>query len=155
MDRFVSDPMPLSPAVAAGEFNLAQLVFYEVDHSGPSFEALAFLNATEVGYGPEPSDDAGYAGSFTIFGHGGCSGEEGHCHVPEYQKDPFDFRPLHGLTPQTKLIDITAGLKRVCDDPEADHSHIRVTVVPIVPGEEADQPNDVLFFSAMRLVAFD
>lgn len=152
MDRFVSDPMPLSPAVAASEFSRAHLVFYEVDHSGPSFEALAFLNAPEVGPGAKPSDD-GYAGSFTIFGHGGCSGDEGHCHVPEYQKDPFDFRPLHGLTPQTKLIDITEGLRRVCE--EADHSHLQVTVVPVVPGEEADQPNDVLFFSAMRLVAFD
>lgn len=75
--------------------------------------------------------------------------------MPEYQKDPFDYRPLHGLTPQTKLIDITEGLKRVCDDPEADHSYLRVTVVPVVPGESAEQPNDVLFFSAMRLVAFD
>lgn len=155
MDRFVSDLMPLSPAVAAGEFNLAQLVFYEVDHSGPSFEALAFLNAPEAGPGTPPSDDAGYAGSFTIFGHGGCSGEEGHCHVPEHQKDPFDLRPLHGLTPQTKLIDITEGLRRVCEGPAVDKSHLQVTVVPVVPGEAADRASDVLFFSAMRLVAFD
>jgi hypothetical protein len=155
MDRFVSDPMPLTPGVAAGGFSLAHLIFYEVDHSGLSFRALAFLDAPDADQGTPLSDDAGYAGSFTIFGHGGCSGDEGHCHVPEYQKDPFDFRPLHGLTPQTKLIDITAGLKRVCEDPEADHSHLRVTVVPVVPGEAADQPNDVLFFSTMRLVAFD
>ncbi len=155
MERFVSDPMPLSPRVAAGSFNLAQLVFYDVDHSGPSFEALAFLNAPDAGHETSLSDDSGYAGSFAVFGHGGCSGEKGHCHVPEYQKDPFDFRPLHGLTPQTMLIDITAALKRVCENPEADLGHLRVTVVPVVPEDEAEQPSDVLFFSAMRLVAFD
>lgn len=155
MDHFVSDPLPLSPSVGAGSFNLAQLVFYEVDHSGPSFRALAFLNAPDAKYGTPLVEDSGYAGSFTIFGHGGCSGEEGHCHVPEYQKDPFDYRPLHGLTPQTKLIDITAALKRVCADPEADHSRLQVTVVPVVPGAPAEESNDVLFFSAMRLVAFD
>lgn len=154
MERFVSDPLPLSPRIASGDFNLAQLAFYGVDHSGSSFRALAFLNAPDADLGAPRGEDSDYAGSFTIFGHGGCSGEEGHCHVPDHQKDPFDSRPLHGLTPQTKLIDITTALKRVFANPEAERGHLRVTVVPVVSGEP-DESSDVLFFSAMRFIAFD
>jgi hypothetical protein len=49
MDRFDSPPLPLSPAIRAGEFEAAQLVFYDVDHSGRSFEAAVFLGASDVG----------------------------------------------------------------------------------------------------------
>lgn len=155
MDRFLSDPLPLSPSVAAGRFNKAQLVFYGVDHSGPSFEARAFLDSPEAG--PETPDELerGYAGHFTIFGHGGCFGDEGHCHVPDTYKDVFDKRPLHPLTPQTKKIEITAALKRLCADESADRSHLRVTVLPLVVGRDGPELGDVLFFSAMRFVAFD
>ena len=154
MDRFDSDPIPLSPAVGAGDFKAAQLIFYDVDHSGPSFRALAFLNAPEVDAETPLSDAAGYAGHFTIFGHGGCVGDEGHCRVPEVQKDPFDRRPLHALTPQTKIVNVTDALQRICADGEADHEHLRVTVLPVLPGKDGAELGDVLFFSAMRLVAF-
>jgi hypothetical protein len=154
MDRFDSAPLPLSPAIAAGEFEAAQLIFYDVDHSGPSFRALAFLNAADIDVETPLSPDAGYAGHFTIFGHGGCVGDEGHCKVPEAQKDPFDKRPLHALTPQTKIVDVTDALKRVCADERADHEHLQVTVLPVLPGRDRAELGDVLFFSAMRLVGF-
>ncbi len=154
MDRFDSEPLPLSPAVSAGDFKAAQLIFYDVDHSGPSFRALAFLNASEADAGTPLEPDAGYAGHFTIFGHGGCVGDEGHCKVPEVWKDPFDRRPLHALTPQTKVINVTDALKRVCADERADHEHLRVTVLPVLPSKEGPNLGDVLYFSAMRLVTF-
>lgn len=152
MDRFVSPPMPLSRRVLAGEFNLAQLIFYGVDHSGPSFRSLAFLNSPDADLESPRDEGSSYAGVFTIFGHGGCSGEEGHCHVPSYQKDLFDSRPLHGLTPQTKAIDITAALRRVAVD--ADDGYLTVTVLPVVAGDP-EASSDVLFFSSMRLAVFD
>lgn len=154
MDRYDSAPLPLSPAVGRGDFKTAQLVFYDVDHSGPSFRALAFLGNPEADLGTPLEPDAGYAGYFTIFGHGGCVGDEGHCKVPEVYKDPFDKRPLHALTPQTQTVDVTEALKWVCADEGADHEHLRVTVLPVVPGSESPKLGDVLFFSAMRLVTF-
>ncbi|MET0305985.1 MAG: hypothetical protein ABW196_07125 [Solirubrobacterales bacterium] len=154
MDRFDSPQIPLSPAVGAGDFKAAQLIFYDVDHSGPSFRALAFFNDPKADVGTPLEPDAGYAGHFTIFGHGGCVGDEGHCKVPEVWKDPFDRRPLHALTPQTKTINVTDALKRVCADEQADHEHLRVTVLPVMPGKDRAEPSDVLFFSAMRLVTF-
>jgi hypothetical protein len=155
MDRFDSDPLPLSPSVAAGKFSAAQLIFYEVDHSGRSFEALTFLDSPQAGLDTPLELEAGYAGSFVIFGHGGCVGDEGHCKIPEETKDPFDTRPLHGLTPQTQTVNITDALRRVCADPDTDHEHLAVTVLPMVPREGGPKPTDILFFSAMRLVAFD
>jgi hypothetical protein len=151
MEHFDPDPIPLSPAIASGEFSSAQLVFYDVDHSGPSFEAVVFLNKADVGVKTPLDAEAGFAGSFVIFGHGGCVGDEGHCDVPEGPKDPFDSRSLHPLTPQTKTVDITQTLKRVYGDEDG----LRVSVLAVMPGDEAPELRDVLFFSAMRLLAFD
>lgn len=151
MERFDSDPIPLPPAISTGEFSAVQLIFYEVDHSGPSFEAPVFLGGGDVDATTPLDPEAGFAGSFVIFGHGGCVGDEGHCHVPDEPKDPFDSRPLHALTPQTKTVDITAALRRL----GGDSGELRVSVLALVPGEEEPELRDVLFFSAMRLLAFD
>jgi hypothetical protein len=151
MERFHSDPIPLSPTVRAGEFSAADLVFYDVDHSGSSYEALVFLNAPEADLDTPLELESGFAGSFVIFGHGGCFGGEGHCEVPSTHKDPFDNRPLHPLTPQTKLVDVGEALQRV----RGDADHLSVTVLAVVPGEEGPELRDLLFFSAMRFLAYD
>jgi len=153
MERFDPDPIPLPAAIAAGEFSAAQLVFYDVDHSGASFTAPVFLDASDVGAATPLDPEAGFAGSFVIFGHGGCAGDLGHCDVPEKRKDPFDNRPLHPLTPQTKTVDITRALKRLLDAGPVEE--LRVSVLALLPGEEEARLGDVLFFSAMRLLAFD
>jgi tyrosinase len=151
MDRYDSDPLPLSSAVLEGQFSRADLVFYDVDHSGSSFKALVFLNASDAGIETPLDPDSGYAGSFVIFGHGGCFGEEGHCDVPTFHKDPFDNRPLHPLTPQTKLVDVSEALQRA----RQHDKYLTVTVLPIVPGPDAPEQRDLLSFSSMRLLAYD
>jgi hypothetical protein len=151
MDRYLSDPLPLSDAVRGAEFSGADLIFYDVDHSGESFQARVFLNAPDAGPETPLEPAAGFAGTFVIFGHGGCFGGEGHCEVPTSQKDPFDSRPLHPLTPQTKLVDVGEALKRAA----AEGDHLTVTVVPVVPSEDGPEQRDLLFFSSMRLVAYD
>lgn len=153
MERFDPDPIPLPAAIAAGEFSAAQLVFYDVDHSGASFTAPVFLDASDVSAATPLDPEAGFAGSFVIFGHGGCAGDLGHCDVPEQRKDPFDSRPLHPLTPQTKTVDITRAMKRLLDAGPVEE--LRVSVLALLPGEEEARLGDVLFFSAMRLLAFD
>jgi hypothetical protein len=151
MERFDSAPMPLPPAVREGRYTSADLIFYDVDHSSRSFEALIFLNAREVGAGTGREAEAGFAGSFVIFGHGGCFGDEGHCHVPTHQKDPFDSRPLHPLTAQTKTVEVTEALQRI----GADSDSLTVTALAIVPGADGPQLQDLLSFSSMRFVAYD
>lgn len=149
MDHFSSD-LALSPSTARGEFTRADAVFYGVEHRGPSFEALVFLNASEADIATPLDLEHGFAGSFVVFGHGGCYGDDGHCHVPAAPRDPFDSRPPHGLIPQTKMVDVTDALKRPRDTAEV----VTVTVLPIVPGTQAPRRADVLSFTELRLLAY-
>ena len=146
-ERFVSDPLDLPPREPS--FYRADLIFYGVDHSGSSYEARVYLDL------PEADADTGrehpaYAGSFHIFGHGGCFGDEGHCLLPEGPPDPFDLRPAHQLTPATKTVTVTDALRQVLAD-EA-RAQMTVTVVAVTPG---DRGNDVLEFSRLRLATYE
>jgi tyrosinase len=151
MERFLSAPLPLAPSIREGRFSAADLIFYDVSHANRSYEALVFLNAPEVDAGTPREPEAGFAGSFVIFGHGGCFGDEGHCQVPSFHKDPFDSRPLHPLTPQTKMVDVGEALRRVAPESE----RLLVSVLAVVPAAERPELEDLLFFSSMRFVAYD
>jgi hypothetical protein len=101
--------------------------FYGVDHSGPSYEARIFLNNSKADAKTAREAKSGHAGSFYIFGHGGCFGEMGHCDVPQGAGLYYDHRLDHQLAPQTKTVDITAALKALPNS-----ASLVVTVVPIV-----------------------
>jgi tyrosinase len=146
VDRFVSDPIEL-PAHDGEDPSRADLVFYDVDHSGMSYEARVFINAPDAD-ADTPRDDPRYAGSFCIFGHGGCFGDIGHCDVPTEPRDPFDLRPPHQLVPASKTVIITAAFKRLI---APEDETMTVTVVAFVPG---DSPNDVLQFDTIRLLTY-
>jgi hypothetical protein len=151
MDRFVSEPLEL-PVLEEDEveaFYRADLVFYGVDHSGPSFEAHVFLDQPEADEQTPRDLEHGYAGSFTVFGHDGCYGDVGHCDVRQGPpKDPFDIRPPHPLTPLTKTVIATEAVEQVSEPT------FTVTVVPLVPGEERLERADVLVLDNVRLVTY-
>ncbi len=144
VDRFISAAIDL-PDDAEDTYR-ADLVFYDVDHSGASYEARIFINAPDAD-ADTPRDHPNYAGSFHIFGHGGCYGDIGHCDVPT-ERDPFDFRPPHQLVPASKTVVITDAFKRIVGPQD---ETMTVTVVAFAPG---DTPNDVLQFEAIRLLTY-
>ena len=144
VDRFVSAPIDL-PEDAEDTYR-ADLVFYDVDHSGASYEARIFINSPDAD-AETPRDHPNYAGSFHIFGHGGCFGDVGHCDVPT-ERDPFDFRPPHQLVPASKTVVITEAFKRLVGPHD---ETMTVTVVAFAPGET---PNDVLQFDTIRLLTY-
>jgi hypothetical protein len=150
MDRFVSDPLELAPRDEDEvEIARADLVFYEVDHSGPSFQAHVFIDRPDADERTPLELDEGYAGSFTIFGHDGCYGDVGHCDVREGPpKDLFDVRPPHPLTPLTKTVIATEAIKRVSGE------SFTVTVIPIVPDADVPERADVLRFDHIRVVTY-
>lgn len=150
MDHYLVRDLKLSPSTIAREFTRADLVFYGVDHRGPSYEALVFLNAPEATLDTPLDVEAGFAGSFVIFGHGGCFGDVGHCEVPAAPRDPFDSRPPHGLTPQTKMVDITEAFKH----PRCAGETLTVNVLPVVPHAEGAKQDNVLFFTGLRLLTY-
>lgn len=148
MDRYVSEPIEI-PGAERADFSRADIVFEKVDHSGESFTAHVFLNNPDADEHTPLDGDNGYAGSFGIFGHGGCAGDEGHCDLPEDQNDPEDQRLLHPLTPHTKVVRVTSALKQIPGPT------VQVTVVPVLPGEDAPQREDVLFFESFDLTIYD
>ena len=147
-ERFVSDPIDLPERESDADLARADLVFYGVDHSGASYEARIFINAPGAD-ASTPREDPHYAGSFCIFGHGGCFGDVGHCDVPDpAELDPFDLRPPHQLVPAAKTVIVTDAFKRLVAPGDETMS---VTVVAVVPG--ADKP-DVLRFDTVRLLTY-
>src|SRR4051794_36533800 len=99
MQIYTSPPISLPSAGAAEaqgattQYDRADLVFYDVDHSGPSYTARVFLNNLDANEKTEPSAMTGYAGCFTIFGHAGCVGtDDDHCNPLARTVDEFDLR---------------------------------------------------------------
>ena len=109
-------------------FTRADVVFTGVDHSGGSYEVRLFLNNPAATADTPRTAESGYAGRFTVFGHGGCYGDEGHCEVPAPSADPTDLRLAHPLTPLDTYVTITDALRRVL----ARDSVLRtLTLVPV------------------------
>ncbi len=147
MDRFVSPPVDNPAREGQAAFQRADLVFYGVDHSGPSFEARIHFNDTEIDQ-LSPRDAKSFAGSFTVFGHAGCAGDVGHCDVPSNPRDVFDRRPPHPLTSQTKTVIVTEALRRTPD------ATLVITVIALRPGPDAAQLVDALEFDRFSLLTY-
>ncbi len=148
MRRFTSQAIENPARTGQPAFERADLVFYGVDHAGPSFEARIFLNSPEADLSTPREEASSYAGSFTVFGHAGCAGDIGHCDVPKGPMDPFDRRPPHALTPQTKTVIVTNALRRVAA------AQLTVTVVPVRPGPAGAELVDALKFDRFSLLTF-
>ncbi|MEA2370353.1 MAG: hypothetical protein QOH12_747 [Solirubrobacteraceae bacterium] len=144
--HFTSAPVDLP--FGEGAYTRADLVFYELDHSGPSFEGRIFFD--NPGADPSTPLDAehGYAGSFHVFGHGGCFGEDGHCDVPTGPRDPFDLRPPHQLTPITKTVIVTAALARLTG------KAVEITVLAVIRGADGREAASLLEFRDLRLLTY-
>jgi hypothetical protein len=143
-DRFTSDPIELPPA--ALPFARADLIFYGLDHSGPSFEARVFMDPRGVSHGADSTHRA-YVGSFFIFGHNGCFGDVGHCDIP-HERDPFDLRPAHQLEPALRILTVTDAMRGLI---ERDLDAAKVTVTAHTAGKASD---DVLAFETVRLATY-
>jgi hypothetical protein len=145
VDRFHSKPLEL-PGPEQGICR-ADLAFYDLDHSGPTFEARVFIGAGRGLKRDAGTDHPAYAASLFVFGHGSCSGEEGHCEVPE-ERDPFDLRLPHHLEPGLQLVTVTPAIERLV---EAGKSKAAVDV--IVHGPKGE-PLKALSFSRLRLLTY-
>jgi hypothetical protein len=158
-DRFISEPLEMPARARDADFVRADLQFHGVDHAGVSYEARIFLNRPDADLStPLATDnDGGYAGSFHVFGHGGCFGDVGHCEVPSGPRSPYDKRLPHPLTPHTKSIIVTDALRRLRD--HGDATTFTVTVVAAIYdtsglplGRDVAEP---LLFDSISLVTYD
>ena len=147
MKRFVSEPVDNPTREGQPEFQRADLIFYGVDHSGPSFEARVYFNDDQADESTDREPQS-FAGSFTVFGHAGCAGDEGHCDVPSGPRDAFDRRPPHPLTPQTKTVIVTDALRRTTGP------KVVITVIAVRPAADGPQAVDALVFERFALLTY-
>jgi hypothetical protein len=144
VERFTSEPIELPPE--GRPFARADLLFYGLDHSGPSYEGLVFFDARGVG-GEADATHRAYVGSFFIFGHGGCFGDLGHCDIPT-ERDPFDLRPPHQLEPAVRILTVTDALKSLMDR-GVEGAKVTVNARSVDP-----RSPDVLSFDTVRLATY-
>lgn len=155
--RYISAAVQLPSQEEGVSAARADLEFSGVDHSGVSFEARVFLDNPEADEATPREVDAGYAGSFHIFGHGGCYGDVGHCDVRARPLHVFDRRQPHQLLPHRKVVTVPEELLRRVTGGE-DRSVV-VTVVPVSvtppPGALAAESDDLLRFEELTLVTYE
>ena len=118
------------------EFYRADIEFEGVDHSGSTYEARVFLNNPGARAGTRPTAANGYAGSYYVFGHGGCYGDQGHCDV--VPRGPYAPRPPHGLLPTRRVVVATDAVRRAV----AKKKKLSITVVPILMSTTDKVPED-------------
>ena len=131
------------------DFSRADIEFLGLDHAGSSYEGRVFLNNPTATGQTTRSPQSGYAGSYFIFGHGGCLGDVGHCDLRP--RDPFDPRPGHPLTPARKVLIATEALRRILPTTE-----VTVTVVPVIRsvGPKSADDENIIKLEAIRIVTY-
>jgi hypothetical protein len=147
MTAFTTAALDLPTFAERDDVTRADLVFYEVDHAGPSYVGHVFLDRPEASAATARDAEHGYAGSFAVFGHGGCYGSEGHCATDARTTDAFDRRLRHPLTPYVKTVTVTDALAPALLDRRC--TSITVTVV-VEPADAADAPP----FGLVRLLTY-
>jgi hypothetical protein len=148
-----TEQLSLSKADLPADLARADLVLIDTEHGGHSFEARVFLNNPDANADTPLTPEAGYAGTFHVFGHGGCFGDAGHCEVNDRGTAPHDLRGLHPLIPIRKELTVTDALKRTLQAGDLK----TVTMVPLALGRPmtADPANeDVLRYSAVKLLTY-
>jgi tyrosinase len=143
MQRWTSQAIAVPPRTG---WQRADLEFEGVEHDGPSFVIHVFLNHPDADEATPRTAEQRYAGYLTVFAHGDCWGDVGHCDVPE-PVSPFDRRPSHPLEPFDATLEITEALQALPDDV----GEITVTVLAFNQTDDAD---GVLRFKQLTLLTY-
>lgn len=151
-NTYTSKPVPIDFAGPEHRYIRSDLEIYGIYHGGPSYEGRIFLNNPKADQTTARTRENGYAGSFYIFGHGGCLGDPGHCEVNEEKREEYDFRPPHPLTPAKKKVTVTDTLRAIAKT----NKTATITVVPVVTAtNELCDDVDVFRFESMRFVSYN
>ena len=123
-EKYVSNKIKLDITKLENEFYRADLIIHGLDHSGPSYEGRVFINNPQAGHDTPDDSAQGYTGSFFVFGHGGCLGDEGHCEVNR-PSSRFNLIP-NPLVPEKVSLIVTEKLKELGKTTD----EFTITIVP-------------------------
>jgi hypothetical protein len=148
---FTSAPVDIEFASAGHRLVRADLEIEGVFHGEASYEGRVFLNNPKADANTARTLETGYAGSFYIFGHGGCLGDPGHCEVQGH-REKYDVRPPHPLTPTRMRVTVTKALQEVAKTAR----EASVTIVPIITAaNELCDKDNVFRCESMRFVSYN
>ena len=143
MQRWTSQALALP---ARSSWQRADLEFEGVEHDGASFVMHVFLNNPDADEATPHTPEQRYAGYLTVFAHGECWGDVGHCDIPE-PVSAFDQRPPHPLLPFDATLEITEALGALPDDT----GEFTVTVLAFNKNADTD---GVLRFKELTLLTY-
>ena len=147
---FSSPPIKLYINREEHEYYRTDVEFHGVDHSGPSYEGRVYLNKSDANENTALDLKNNYAGSYFIFGHGGCFGDVGHCDIKP--RRAYDSRREHPLTPALKTVRATTVIRKILKSTDT----ITVTVVPIISvGGRMSNVKDVVHVKGIRINAYE
>jgi hypothetical protein len=151
MERYTTaEPFEVPIWEGQPSFYRADLQIHGLKHNGDSYEGRVFLDNADADPRTPCELESGYAGSFYVFGHGPCYGDDGHCEVAAGPIHPFDYRRPHPLNRQVAVVTVTEALRRAIDD---GRSAVGVTMVPSNVHDE--DVGDTLDFERLSLVTYD
>jgi len=150
-NTYTTKPVPIDFADPSHRLADADLEIAGIHHGEASYEGRIYFNNPKADANTPRTLEHGYAGSFHIFGHGGCFGDVGHCEI-NGNRDPFDLRDSHPLIPINKRIPVTDALKYYARS----NRPITITVVPVVSAANnlCDTKN-VFRFEQMRFLSYN
>ena len=149
---FTSKEVPIDFAGPEHRYTRADLEIDGIFHGEASYEGRVFFNNPKADANTPRTLANGYAGSFHIFGHGGCLGDPGHCEINEHNREDYDFRAPHPLTPAKKRVTVTEALREVAKN----NKTVTVTVVPVVTAANELCDTDNVFRSEnMKFVTYN
>ena len=109
-NKYTSEPIPFDINSLESIPKRIDLEFKRIKHGGASYEARVFINNARASEKTSKTHK-GYAGSFFVFGHGGCFGDVGHCEINK-SANIYDQRSEHALTPAFKRINATKAIMK-------------------------------------------
>ncbi|MFP5363947.1 MAG: tyrosinase family protein [Thermoleophilia bacterium] len=143
----VCEPVASAVAVPDPGFRNADFEIGGIRHTGSSYEGLVYINNPDADQDTGKDAQTGYAGSFNVFGHGGCFGAEGHCDNREDVRRRFDNRPLARSIRTKKRVDISEPLRMAArSGPEIQFTIVARTTDP--------DPEGVLDVKRLSIVAY-
>lgn len=140
-------------------FTRADVVLDGVPHDDSSYEVRVFLNNPSAAIETPREPDTGYAGRFSILGHGSCAGGEEHCAVnsaPIGRSARMIAQSIpHPLAPKTIRLTITDALKAMVGRNSGSLDTITLVPVRRAPRKADDGPGIGLFsYTRLRLQTY-
>lgn len=132
------------------DFYQAVIEFYGVDTNGPTYEGRVYVNNPDADGNTPLKESSGYVGSYHVFGHDGCWGDEGHCHP--LPNRAYDSRGHSHTSPVYKSVDATKAIRKCAKS----NTNIIVTVVPkILGGQRMSDAKEVVSCERIRVTCYE